>query len=240
VAPTGDNVKLGTATTDGSGVTGVATTGRSPETQVLVESVFGRGGIVVAASGDYDADEVDYDNATSGLVATDVQAAVDELAARPAAGGWNDIVIKKTDQTNTTSANDNTLLISVAANKEYYVHLTMIVSPSAALTTFTFTAPASATFNGNIRGIGANTDNIIWQSEAFSGQHNSWCFVVNKDLLTTLNASSSNADTKHAYTDIYGILVTGANAGTLQLQYGAASGNHVMRKGSVLRIKDIT
>lgn len=45
-----------------------------------VDSVFGRTGAVVALASDYDADQVDYDNATSELAATDVQAAIDELA----------------------------------------------------------------------------------------------------------------------------------------------------------------
>lgn len=45
-----------------------------------VDSVFGRTGAVVAVAGDYDADQVDYDNATSELLATDVQAAIDEIA----------------------------------------------------------------------------------------------------------------------------------------------------------------
>ena len=45
-----------------------------------VDSVFGRTGAVVAVAGDYDADQVDYDNATSELTATNVQAAIDELA----------------------------------------------------------------------------------------------------------------------------------------------------------------
>jgi len=44
-----------------------------------VDSVFGRTGAVVAVAGDYDADQIDYDNTTSGLTATDVQAAIDEL-----------------------------------------------------------------------------------------------------------------------------------------------------------------
>lgn len=48
---------------------------------VPVDSVFGRTGDVVAASGDYDAEQVSYDNTASGLSASDVQAAVDELAA---------------------------------------------------------------------------------------------------------------------------------------------------------------
>ena len=44
-----------------------------------VTSVFTRTGAVVAVAGDYTADEVDYDNSGSGLTATDVQAAIDEL-----------------------------------------------------------------------------------------------------------------------------------------------------------------
>lgn len=48
---------------------------------VTVSSVFGRTGDVVAASGDYNADQVDYDNGTSGLSATDVQAALDEIVS---------------------------------------------------------------------------------------------------------------------------------------------------------------
>lgn len=47
-----------------------------------VDSVFGRTGAVVAAASDYDADQVDYDNGSSGLTATDVQAAIDEVEGR--------------------------------------------------------------------------------------------------------------------------------------------------------------
>jgi hypothetical protein len=69
----GDYVVLGTATASGGDITGVATTGRSPETQ----------------KSEYDADEIVYDNATSGLAATEVQAAIDELAG--AGGGGLDV-----------------------------------------------------------------------------------------------------------------------------------------------------
>ena len=46
-----------------------------------VNSVFGRAGIILASSGDYSADQVDYDNTTSGLSATDVEGAIDELSS---------------------------------------------------------------------------------------------------------------------------------------------------------------
>lgn len=45
-----------------------------------VASVFGRMGAVVAEIGDYDAIQISYDPSSSGLAATDVQGAVDELA----------------------------------------------------------------------------------------------------------------------------------------------------------------
>ena len=44
-----------------------------------VYSFNGRVGAVVPASGDYDASDIDYDNTTSGLTATDVQDAIDEI-----------------------------------------------------------------------------------------------------------------------------------------------------------------
>lgn len=44
-----------------------------------VASFNSRTGAVLPAAHDYDADQVDYDNQSSGLVATDVQAAIDEL-----------------------------------------------------------------------------------------------------------------------------------------------------------------
>ena len=47
-----------------------------------VTSVFGRTGVVVAAYGDYNAGQITYDNSTSGLSATDVQSAIDEIDTR--------------------------------------------------------------------------------------------------------------------------------------------------------------
>ena len=47
-----------------------------------VDSVFGRTGAVVAVAGDYTATQVSYSNATSGLTATNTQAAIDEVEAR--------------------------------------------------------------------------------------------------------------------------------------------------------------
>jgi hypothetical protein len=45
-----------------------------------VTSVYGRTGVVVAATSDYDAVQVDYNNSASGLTATNVKTAIDEVA----------------------------------------------------------------------------------------------------------------------------------------------------------------
>ena len=47
-----------------------------------VNSFNTRTGAVVPAASDYDANQIDYDNATSGLAATDAQAAIDEVEGR--------------------------------------------------------------------------------------------------------------------------------------------------------------
>ena len=60
----------------------VAVTSLQPEgtNMTAVTSFAGRSGIVVPQASDYTAAQVNYDNATSGLTATDVQAAIDEIA----------------------------------------------------------------------------------------------------------------------------------------------------------------
>ena len=65
-----------------------------------VDSVFGRTGAVVAVAGDYDAVQVDYDNTTSELAATDVQAAIDELAfPRLIASAFDNAISTQTTET---------------------------------------------------------------------------------------------------------------------------------------------
>lgn len=71
----------------GGGVTvtdvgGVATINIPSAPAAPVASVFGRTGAVVAVAGDYTATQVTYSNATSGLTATNTQAAIDEVEAR--------------------------------------------------------------------------------------------------------------------------------------------------------------
>jgi hypothetical protein len=237
VAPTGDNVKLGVATTDGSSVTGVATTGRSPETQVLVESVFGRGGIVVAASGDYDADEVDYDNATSGLVATDVQAAVDELAARPAPLGYDALIVKTADETlagngNNTLQNDDELFFSVGANKTYFVELAAYCeSTSSDGFKLDFTGPSGATMNAQISRVARN-------STAQS------VFDLYQNIAIATTQSITLSGSNEYWLNCAIILTTSSTAGTFQFRWSrdgtGNGGNGIVYKGSVFRYKDIT
>lgn len=45
----------------------------------IVEQFNGRDGNVLPTAGDYDANQIDYDNTNSGLAATEVQAAIDEI-----------------------------------------------------------------------------------------------------------------------------------------------------------------
>lgn len=69
-----------TAADAGSGVVNVTVAGGTAP----VDSVFGRTGAVTASNGDYDAVQIDYDNATSGLSATNVKVALDELTSEKA------------------------------------------------------------------------------------------------------------------------------------------------------------
>lgn len=66
----------------------------------FVTSFNTRQGDVTPAASDYDADQVDYDNATSGLTATNVQDAVDEVAAS-IADHWVDLGTMTTTGTQT-------------------------------------------------------------------------------------------------------------------------------------------
>lgn len=71
-----------------------------------VDTVFGRTGDVVAVAGDYTAAQVTYDNTTSGLSATEVQAAIDELASGSGGGVWGTITGTLSDQTDLQAALD--------------------------------------------------------------------------------------------------------------------------------------
>lgn len=63
----------------------------------LVASVHGRTGVVVSATSDYDAVQIDYDNATSGMTATNTQAAIDEVEGRVDALETDNVVTTQGD-----------------------------------------------------------------------------------------------------------------------------------------------
>lgn len=75
------------------------------EGATYVNSFNGRTGAVITASSDYDAVQVDYDNSTSGLTATDTQAAIDEVEGRVDTA-------ETSISTNTTDIGTNNTLIT--------------------------------------------------------------------------------------------------------------------------------
>lgn len=68
-----------------------------------VTSFNSRTGAVVPTASDYDASMVDYDNTVSGLTATDVQSAIDELASAPSSA----IIYDDFSDTSTYPANSS-------------------------------------------------------------------------------------------------------------------------------------
>jgi hypothetical protein len=208
----------------------VATTGRSPETQVLVESVFGRVGIVVAASGDYDADEVDYDNATSGLVATDVQAAVDELAARPAPLGWDEVSGLATDLSKNNTTFATLLSFSAAANKTYLVECIYFIANGLGANKFQITVPSGSTADMSLE--------IIQNLGSFSGSSIQILVDIAASSSQNLNGSGGNRQ----IVTVQGIVTTSSTAGTVAIEVAqnTASGTTVFKAGATLKYKDIT
>jgi hypothetical protein len=74
-----DNTNSGLTATDVQNAIDEVYTAATSGGSGAVDSVFGRTGVVVAQTSDYDAIQVDYDNSGSGLTATDVNAAIDEV-----------------------------------------------------------------------------------------------------------------------------------------------------------------
>jgi len=78
-----DNITSGLAATDvQAAIDEVDGRVDSIESATYVNSFNSRTGAVTPAASDYDADQIDYDNTTSGLTATDAQAAIDEVEGR--------------------------------------------------------------------------------------------------------------------------------------------------------------
>jgi hypothetical protein len=229
-------VTLGTVTAASGDITGVATTGRSPITQVdadLVASVFTRTGAVVAEAGDYDADQIDYDNATSGLVATDVQEAIDELAARPAAGGWTDFYIKTSDQSfssGTTRATVTDLVAPLQANSSYYFECRLYLNgESVSGVRIGATVPSGATGSINGNYVDNYTTNIIADYGAKRG------IAFNTDIDTTSIQYNGGMQI------MAGIVTTSSTSGDLTIQAArqTTSGTLTVNSYSILKIKKI-
>ena len=93
----------------------------------------------LAYAGVLDAAEIPYDNTASGLIATDVQDAIDEVAAAVSGGGggggaWT--TVKKTsDETRNTTAtlaSDSTLKAILSASTRYHIRGKVFIKPANA------------------------------------------------------------------------------------------------------------
>lgn len=231
----GEYVVLGTVTAAGGDITGVATTGRSPETQVdgdAVTSVFTRTGAVVATAGDYDADQVDYDNAASGLAATDVQEAIDELAARPSAGGWDGINVLSSDVTFSSETYDDIITVAVEANKTYLIEIDgYVIGTTSGKTRIQI--PSGASISGHFIGFSAS-ENISFQNTQSRGD-------LDANLTSGVAVITNNINVP-AFIRIIAILTVSTTSGNI-IWDGArntGSDSFTFKLGSNLKIKDIT
>lgn len=107
----------------------------------IVEDFNGRSGSVAPAAGDYNGTQVTYDNTVSGLAATDLQAAVDELAAAP--GGVTSfntrtgaVVPAASDYTATQVDFDDTVAQTGSSDVQGALEYVATRGSSAALTTY--------------------------------------------------------------------------------------------------------
>jgi hypothetical protein len=101
------------------GLRELADAGTGTSLKKVVRDSYGR----ISATEDATAADLPFDNTTSGLTATQTQAAIDEVAAKSVTGSWT--TIKKTsDETRsstTTYADDSTLKFSVVSGSTYVV-----------------------------------------------------------------------------------------------------------------------
>jgi hypothetical protein len=98
------------------------------------------------------ASEITYDNSTSGLAAIDVQAAIDEVAAKSTTGAWT-TVKKGTDQSRnstTTLADDSTLKMPLAAGTRYHIRAVLMFQVANGTMDFKVSPAYSGTINTTI------------------------------------------------------------------------------------------
>lgn len=153
--------------------------------------------------------------------------------SEPTAGGWQTLLPvfarKTSDQTiisNATFQNDNALFVPVAANAVYDCHLHFIFNSGATPALKTqFTGPVGATMS-------------------------SWTFFLPNGSSQSIQGVASAAAGVSGITctgsdqpgDYWGLLITGANAGTFQLQWAqntSTGTNTILRAGSFLSMRQV-
>ena len=134
-----------------------------------VASFKGRTGAVNPAAHDYDADQVDYDNSVSGLTATDVNSAIDELAAAvpptPALGDLTNVTLTtpSNGQVLTYDSANSIWVNATPASGGLLPHLIVSAAPGETvtavigLTTITLTETSSGTYEANLPSYGTYT-----------------------------------------------------------------------------------
>lgn len=154
-----------------------------------VTSVNGATGAVVI-----EADGVPFDNTASGLTATDVQAAIDEIAAGGGGGGGSDVV-----DVNTPANSSGTVTLNFASKSKYIGAITL----SANVTTLAFSnLPGSgkyAEYELHITqdGTGSRTFAIPASHKALGGSDTAIASAAN--AVTVLTASTVDNGTTWRY-----------------------------------------
>jgi hypothetical protein len=210
----GDYVVLGTATASGGDITGVATTGRSPETQ----------------KSEYDADEIAYDNAVSGLTATDVQEAIDELAATPVGDGWTGVTGRSTDLSKDNDTFESLVSFAALANKTYLVEAVYYVSNGGGGNKFQITVPSG----------GSADVSLMVQQTAVSFTAANFKVIIDKAAAVDTNLEGTSGERQ--IVQVQGIITISSTAGTVAIEVAqnSASGTTVFKAGASLKWKDIT
>lgn len=215
--PSGPSVKLGTATTDGSSVTGTATTGRSPEVQ--------------ADPVPENAQDIAYDNTASGMAAINVKAALDELAARPASGGWTEIAGISSNVNMANNTQTTVFSLALEANKTYLFECDIWVGDVGG--SMSFTVPSGAAINGSFHAVSQVS------SASFSG--NIYQKTLNNQNLTTTISPIVYTSGFKSFIRIVGRITTGGTSGDCDVRFAnGGSGTLVVYMGSNIKIKDVT
>lgn len=119
--------------------------------EVVAFTVDAQGRLTTASEFALEADNVDYDNGTSGLTATDVQAAIDELAAGTG-GGSNYLAAGYVpDDRITLTGSFASVAASIRPNTDIEVAgVAAVISPGAASQTYTVTIAEIASVGANL------------------------------------------------------------------------------------------